>query len=97
MSVANTIKKLGLEQAFDYLYKAPEHNMLKLMDWADKFVAGEFKPQRKAIREAMEHPEHPYHDYILHIVRDIDPKVTHYTYEISYNELARYIDQNEIL
>lgn len=45
----------------------------------------------------MEHPEHPYHDYILHIVRDIDPKVTHYTYEISYNELARYIDQNEIL
>lgn len=75
MSVANTIKKLGLEQAFDYLYKDPEHNMLKLMDWADKFAAGEFKPQRKAIREAMENPEHPYHDYILHIVRDIDPEV----------------------
>ena len=31
MGVANTIKKLGLEQAFDYLYKDPENNLLKLM------------------------------------------------------------------
>ena len=31
MNVANTIKKLGLEQAFDYLYKDPENNLLKLM------------------------------------------------------------------
>lgn len=30
MNVANTIKKLGLEQAFDYLYKDPENNLLKL-------------------------------------------------------------------
>ena len=28
MNVANTIKKLGLEQAFDYLYKDPENNLL---------------------------------------------------------------------
>lgn len=34
MNVANTIKKLGLEQAFDYLYKDPENNLLKLMNWA---------------------------------------------------------------
>ena len=65
MSVANTIKKLGLEQAFDYLYKDPENNMLKLMDWADKFAGGEFESQRKTIREAMENPNHPYHAYIL--------------------------------
>ena len=31
MNVANTIKKLGLEQAFDYLYKDPENNLLKLL------------------------------------------------------------------
>ena len=42
MNVANTIKKLGLEQAFDYLYKDPENNLLKLMNWADKFSDGEF-------------------------------------------------------
>ena len=41
MNVANTIKKLGLEQAFDYLYKDPENNLLKLMNWADKFSDGD--------------------------------------------------------
>ena len=75
MNVANTIKKLGLEQAFDYLYKDPENNLLKLMNWADKFSDGEFVSQRKAIREAIENPAHPYHDYILHIIHDIDPEV----------------------
>lgn len=75
MSVANTIKKLGLEQAFGYLYKDPENNLKKLMDWADKFSGGEFEPQRKAIREAIEDPNRPYHAYILHMVRDIDPEV----------------------
>lgn len=75
MYIANTLKKLGLEQTFDYLYKNPEANMRKLMDWADKFSEGEFEPQRKAVREAMENPDHPYHEYILHIIRDIDPEV----------------------
>lgn len=75
MNVANTIKKLGLEQAFDYLYKDPENNLLKLMNWVDKFSDGEFVSQRKAIREAIENPAHPYHDYILHIIHDIDPEV----------------------
>ena len=63
MNVANTIKKLGLEQAFDYLYKDPENNLLKLMNWADKFSDGEFVSQRKAIREAIENPAHPYHSF----------------------------------
>lgn len=75
MSVANTIQKLGLTQAFDYLYKDPEKNMLKLMDWADVFSRGSFAPQRKLIREVMENPSHPYHGYIMHMIRDIDPEV----------------------
>ena len=37
MNVADTIKKFGLEQAFDYLYRDPERNLLKIMDWADRF------------------------------------------------------------
>lgn len=75
MDVSNTIKRFGLEQAFDYLYKDPEKNLGKIMDWADKFSNGTFAPQRKAIREAIEDPNHPYHSYILHIVNDIDPEV----------------------
>lgn len=76
MSVANTIKKFGLEQAFDYLYKDPENNMQTLMDWADRFSGGEFESQRKLIREVIENHDHPYHSYIMHIIHDIDPEVS---------------------
>ena len=75
MNVADTIKKFGLEQAFDYLYRDPERNLLKIMDWADRFDNGDFAVQRKVIRQATEDPSHPYHQYILHIVQDVDPEV----------------------
>jgi len=75
MDVATTIKKFGLEQAFDYLYKDPEKNLRKLMDWADKFSGGEFAPQRKAIREAITNPEHPYYSYVRRLVTEVDSNV----------------------
>lgn len=75
MDVATTIKKFGLEQAFDYLYKDPEKNLRKLMDWADKFSGGEFAPQRKAIREAITNPEHPYYSYVRRLVKEVDSNV----------------------
>ena len=43
MNVANTIKKLGLEQAFDYLYKDPENNLLKLMNWVPYGILQDIK------------------------------------------------------
>lgn len=42
MDVSTTVKKFGLEQAFKYLYKDPEKNLLKMIDWADKFAGNEF-------------------------------------------------------
>ena len=75
MSVSNTLKRVGLEQAFHYLYKDPEKNLRNIMDWADKFANGEFERQRATIRAAIEDPKHPYHDYILHVVNDVDPEV----------------------
>ena len=75
MDVSSTIKKFGLEQAFNYLYKDPEKNMLKIMDWADKFAGDEFVPQRKMIRTALTDPEHPYYGYIRRLVKEIDPNV----------------------
>ena len=72
MSVSATIKKLGLEQAFDYLYKDPENNLVKLMDWADKFAKGGFESQRREMREVFTNKENPYHGYILHMLRDVD-------------------------
>lgn len=75
MDVSMTIKKFGLEKAFKYLYKDPEKNLLKLIDWADKFAGDDFVSQRKIIREAMINPAHPYYGYIRHIINDIDPHV----------------------
>lgn len=69
------MKKLGIEQMMKYLYKDPEKNLPKLMDWADKFSKGEFVRQRKAIREAIENPEHPYYPYIRHMINDVDHEV----------------------
>lgn len=75
MNVSATMKKFGLEQALKYLYKGPENNLLKLMDWADKFAGDEFVSQRKVVREAMTDPEHPYYSYIRRLIQDIDPHV----------------------
>ncbi|MCI8403048.1 MAG: radical SAM protein [Lachnospiraceae bacterium] len=75
MEVSATIKKFGLEQAFRYLYKDPEKNLMKLMDWADRFAGEEFEPQRKVVREAMTNPAHPYYGYIRRLIQDIDPHV----------------------
>ena len=75
MSISTTLKKYGLTKAFDMLYKDPEANLVKLMDWADKFADGEFPAQRAAVRAAIEDPNNAYYPYIRHIIRDVDPEV----------------------
>lgn len=42
MSISATIKKHGLEHVMKYLYKDPETNLVKLIDWADNFCKGEY-------------------------------------------------------
>ena len=76
MNASNTLKKLGIEQTFNYIYKDPDKNMPKIMDWADKFSEGEFPSQRQMIREAITDPEHPYYGFIRRLFKEVDPKVT---------------------
>lgn len=75
MNVSATMKKLGIEQIMKYLYKDPEKNLPKLMDWADKFSKGEFESQRKAIRHAIEDPSDAYYPFIRHMINDVDHDV----------------------
>ncbi|MGN0906722.1 MAG: radical SAM protein [Bullifex sp.] len=75
MSVNDSLKKFGIEQSIKYLYKDPEKNLRKIMDWADKFSEGKFVKHRKLIREAIENPENPYYPFIRHIINDIDHEV----------------------
>ncbi len=74
MDLATTVKRVGLGQTFRYLTRDPEKNVLKVMDWADKFAKGEFVSQRKAIREAIEDPNHPYHDFVFKVLKELDTK-----------------------
>ena len=76
MDASTTLKKLGIDQIIKYVYKDPEKNLLKIMDWADKFAKGEFVSQRRVIREIIENPEHPYHGYVLKVFRELDPEIT---------------------
>ncbi len=75
MEVAASIKKLGLEKAFQYLYKDPEKNLLKIMDWADRFAGDEFESQRKLIREIVTDSKHPYHSFVERVNHAVDPYV----------------------
>ena len=75
MSVSTTLKKYGLEQAFRYVYKDPEKNLPKLMDWADQFSGGMYPAQRAAIRAAIENPDNAYYPYIRLMLQDVDPSV----------------------
>ena len=75
MDVSTTLTKFGLTQAFKYLYKDPETNLVKIMDWADRFAGGEFPAQRATIRRAFTDPNDPYHDFVLHMIHDVDPEV----------------------
>ena len=75
MSVSTTVKKFGIEQAIKYMYKDPDKNLVKLMDWADKFSKGEFEPQRKIIRHAIEDPTDPYYAFIRHMMNEVDHDV----------------------
>ena len=70
------MKKFGIEQTFHYIYKDPDKNLPKMMDWADKFADGEFETQRAMIREAVTNPAHPYYGYIRRLFTEVDPKVT---------------------
>ncbi len=75
MSVSTTVKKLGIEQIIKHLYKDPEKNLRKLMDWADRFSGGDLENPRSYIRHAIEDPGDPYYDFIRHIIRNVDQDV----------------------
>ncbi len=75
MNATATIKKFGLEKAFDYLYKDPDDNLKKLLKWAEKFTGKEYKTQIDMIRDAVENPDNAFHPYIEHILNEVDPEV----------------------
>ena len=77
MNAANTLKKLGIEKTFEYIYKDPDKICRRSWIGRDKFSQMESsRHKEEMIREAITNPEHPYYDFIRHLINDVDPKVT---------------------
>ena len=84
MALGNTMKKVALRSAFDYIEKNPEENIPKLMDWVDRF-AGEgpnsFPVQRAAVRKVIEDPSCSMYQLIMRITKHTDSGVLKATFE----------------
>lgn len=65
MKLVHSLEQFGLDRAIDMAYKDPDKNLMKIMDWADKFAGDDFVGARKAIRKQLEDKDSPYQKYIL--------------------------------
>ncbi|MGI6262534.1 MAG: radical SAM protein [Succiniclasticum sp.] len=75
MDVQAVLKKIGLEQAIHYVYKDPEKNLNRILDWADHFDDSHYAGARKSLHEVLDQPDHPYRQYIQNILQNVDEKV----------------------
>ena len=84
MALGNTMKKVALRTAFDYIGKNPEENMPKLMDWVDRFAGDgpeSFPVQRAAVRKVIEDPNNNMYQLVMRIMKDTDSDVLKATFE----------------
>ncbi|MDD4508757.1 MAG: radical SAM protein [Eubacteriaceae bacterium] len=72
MAIKYNLEKFGIKQAVKWISKNPDKNLIKLMDWVDKFAHGEFVGQRQAVRAAIEDENNAYHPLVNRIVCDMD-------------------------
>ena len=75
MKMSVTLKKFGLQKAFDYLYKNPEKHIRTLFGWAEKYGGKMYPNQLSQVKDAIENPENPFYGYIRHLIHDVDPEV----------------------
>lgn len=70
------VEEFGLKKALSYLDKDPDTNMVKLLNWADKFDRyNTFEPQRKMFREILEDKNNNWYKLIQGLWTDIDDGV----------------------
>ena len=53
MKMSVTLKKFGLQKAFDYLYKDPEKHIRTLFGWAEKYGGKMYPNQLAQVKDAI--------------------------------------------
>lgn len=70
------IQEFGLKKAISYLEKDPDTNMMKLLNWADKFdKENTFQSQIQGIREVLGDPSSNWYQLAKSLWTDIDSEV----------------------
>lgn len=76
MAITDAIKKATVRQALEYLEKDPEQNIVKMLDWVDRFdFRHRVERQMKSIRPALSDPDSNWRQLVLKIYSDIDKDV----------------------
>ena len=76
MRVVDSIKKFGLEKAYDYLEKDPETNIPKVVSLLEKLDLTDAMARRLAtVKEITENPENNWCQYIHNVWTDLDSGV----------------------
>ena len=76
MKLTKSVRNTGLNYAFSYLERDPDENIVKLLDWSDKFfLHKEFEIQKKIIRNILEDKESNWNIYLQSLWTDINPEI----------------------
>lgn len=66
---------LGVNTVLEAVNKNPEKNLIKLMNWADRFAGDTMPGQRRVIRKVLENPDDHWNKLIMSLWSDIDDDV----------------------
>ena len=76
MTLREHLQEFGLKKALAYLERDPDTNMIKLLNWADKFDKKNiFQRQRVGIREILDDPTSNWYQLVKSLWTDIDDEV----------------------
>ena len=75
-SIKRSLTDYGARKALRYAMKDPEHNLLKLLDWIDRFdTNNHWVGQRKAFRNVLEDPSSNWYQLIMRTLKNTDPHI----------------------
>lgn len=76
--IKDSLQRIGLTKAYEYIEKEPEKNLPKLMALVDKYAEKRgdiFQTQRDTVRAVINDPTSNWYQLIMHIFRDTDTEV----------------------
>ena len=76
MSFSDSIKRIGLEKAYEYLDRDPDQNIPKIMDLVEKMDReGAIAPQLKVVRQVLSDPDNNWNQLVKSLWTDVDGEV----------------------